>query len=86
MTGERSTSDDDLIAALGEAEEANVHGRPCQVCQAMESMSPSARAAVERALAGTIGERRISEILTQSGYRVGRRAVARHRQEGHSAS
>lgn len=73
-----------LLAALSEAEEANMHTRECQVCRALDGMSDQARVGVVRALAGTIGERRLAEILTQNGYPTGRRAVARHRLEGHS--
>lgn len=77
-------SDDDLLAALDEAETANMFARPCQVCEALSRMSDLARVGVERALAGTIGERKLSEILTRSGYPTGRRAIIRHRSEGHS--
>lgn len=73
-----------LLEALGEAEDANQHARACQVCAAITSMSDRAREGVERALGGTIGERRLAEILTSSGYPTGRRAVARHRLEGHA--
>jgi len=78
-------SDEELLAALGEAEVANMHARDCQVCRAITSMSESARAGVNRALAGTIGERKLAEILTRTGYPTGRRAVSRHRLEGHSS-
>lgn len=79
------TSDDTrLIADLGAAEVANIHGRACQVCSALRAMSEQARAAVEQALAGTIGERKLAEILTGNGYPTGRRAVATHRREDHT--
>lgn len=77
--------DEGLLADLGEAEDANMHGRECQVCQALPHMTESARAGVERALAGTIGEQKLADILTRNGYPTGRRAVKRHRLEGHSA-
>lgn len=77
-------ADDKLLSDLGAAEQANMHSRECQVCDALPKMSESARVGVERALAGTIGERRLAEILTTNGYPTGRRAVARHRLEGHS--
>lgn len=80
-----STNEDALMSALGEAEQANMHSRGCQVCDALESMSERARAGVERALAGTIGERKLAEILTGSGYPTGRRAVANHR-KGHATT
>lgn len=73
-----------LLADLGAAEDANMFARPCQVCSAIESMSGDARGAVIRALGGTIGERTLADILTRNGYPTGRRAVARHRLEGHS--
>lgn len=76
--------DADLLSELAAAEGANQHSRPCQVCQALESMSDQAKTGVIRALAGTIGERKLAEILTRNGYPTGRRAVVRHRQEGHS--
>lgn len=73
-----------LLADLGAAEVANMHGRACQVCAALLAMSEQARAAIERALAGTIGERKLAEILTRNGYPTGRRAVATHRREDHT--
>lgn len=76
--------DADLLADLTAAEDANMHGRPCQVCQALRGMSELAREQVERALAGTIGERTLAEILTRNGYPTGRRAVATHRREDHT--
>lgn len=78
-------SDEGLLAELGVAENANQHVRPCQVCQALEAMADEARSGVRRALAGTIGERKLSEILTRNGYPTGRRAIRRHRLEGHSS-
>ena len=78
------TDDDKLLEELGAAENDNMHGRPCQVCQALPQMSESGRAGTERALAGTIGEQKLADILTRNGYPTGRRAVRRHRQEGHT--
>lgn len=77
-------ADDELLTDLKAAEQANGVGRLCQVCDALEVMSDQARAGVNRALAGTIGERKLAEILTRNGYPTGRRAVRRHRLEGHS--
>lgn len=77
-------SDETLIAALEEAENENIHARPCQVCAALEMMSEEARVRVERALAGTIGEEKLAKVLTDSGYPTGRRAVRKHR-KGHPA-
>lgn len=79
-----SSSEESLMAALAEAEDANMHARECQVCVALTAMSDLARKEVERALAGTIGERKLAEILTRNGYPTGRRAVATHRREDHT--
>lgn len=73
-----------ILAALRKAEQANQHARPCQVCDALRKMSEPAREGVESALAGTIGERTLAQILTDSGYTTGRRAVANHRREAHT--
>lgn len=75
----------EMLADLAEAEVANMHGRNCQVCDALAQMSGDVLTAVSRALSGTIGEVRLAEILTKYGYPTGRRAVARHRREGHQA-
>lgn len=75
--------DVDLLRDLTEAENENTHRRPCQICQAMAGMSESVRANVERALAGTIGEKKLADILTRNGYPAGRRAIQRHQLEGH---
>jgi len=73
-----------LLARLEKAEDANMHARDCQVCKALRTMSDQARVGVERALAGTIGERKLAAILTDSGYPTNRRAVANHRREAHT--
>jgi hypothetical protein len=73
-----------LLKDLAAAEDANQHARPCQVCEAVSSMSDQAKSGVLKALAGTIGEAKLAEILTRNGYPTGRRAVKRHRMEGHS--
>ena len=52
-------SDEGLLADLDEAADANMHHRTCQVCRALLNMSDEGRGGVERALAGTIGERRL---------------------------
>lgn len=75
--------DEALLEDLTEAEDANTMARACQVCVALDSMSELARERVNRALAGTIGERKLAEILTRNGYPTGRRAVAAHR-KGHA--
>lgn len=77
-------ADQDMLAEIEQAEDANMFARPCQVCDALERMTDEAAEGVNRALGGTIGERTLAEILTRNGYPTGRRAVARHRLEGHS--
>lgn len=77
-------SDADLLDDLSEAAQANVHARPCQVCQALAIMSDPARPVVERYLAGTIGAKKLADVLTANGYTVGRRAVQNHRREAHT--
>lgn len=79
------SADDGLLADLVQAERANGHRRSCQVCDALADMSDQARSGVEQALTGTIGERKLSEILTRNGYPTGRRAVRNHRTEGHTS-
>lgn len=78
-------SDEQLLIDLGVAANANMFARPCQVCSALEQMSEQASRGVMSALEGTIGARRLSEILTGNGYPTGRRAVETHRQEGHTS-
>lgn len=77
-------ADEDLLRDLSTATKANMHNDNCQVCDALAAMSDQARLGVERALAGTIGERKLAEILTRNGYPTGRRAVHNHRLEGTS--
>lgn len=77
-------SDADLLGELAEAEKANPYARECQACVAVRSVSPEAREGVERALAGTIGEKTLAGILTRNGYPTGARAINRHRKEGHT--
>lgn len=72
-----------LLDDLEQAEDDNTFARPCQACQALAAVPESEREALRRALAGTIGERKLAEILTRNGYPTGRRAVNRHRLEGH---
>lgn len=76
----------DLLKDLEAASDANMFARPCQVCQALPQMEPEAAQTVHLSiLRRTIGERTIAEILTRNGYPTGRRAVIRHREEGHPA-
>lgn len=76
-------SDKKLLEGLARAERANGSAPSCQVCGALEKMSDQAKEAVERAVSGTIGTRRLAQILTSNGYQVGDRAVVWHR-SGHT--
>jgi hypothetical protein len=75
---------DPLVAELEAAEKAHPILRPCQACEAILRVSDDAREAVERALAGTIGEKTLAAILTRNGFTVGARAINRHRREAHT--
>lgn len=77
--------DEALLADLATAEQANMHARDCQMCDALEKMSESVQGAMRAALAGTIGRDKLVTILNRHGYTVGRRAIERHRQEGHTS-
>ena len=78
------SAEDGLLEALQQAEDENTQARPCQVCKVLASVSESVANALRSGLAGTIGRDKLVTILTDHGYTVGRRAVERHRQEGHS--
>lgn len=73
-----------LLDELKAAEKANQFARECQACEALRLAPEDARQALESALAGTIGESTLSAILTRNGFPTGRRAINRHRKEGHS--
>lgn len=79
------TAEENLLAELNEAEQANIHARPCQVCEHLERMPESVKAGVLRALSGTIGQEKLAAILTKNGYPTGWRAVAKHRREDHQS-
>lgn len=72
-----------LLTDLAEAERENVHARSCEACDTLAAAPENARPQVAQALAGTIGAQKLSEILTRNGYPTGRRAIQRHRREGH---
>ena len=76
-------TDADLFADIEAAEKANGSVISCQVCDGLALMSPETKARVESALAGTIGERKLADILTRNGYPTGRRAIYYHR-KGHT--
>lgn len=73
-----------LLADLQEAYIANRTIKRCDACDTIAGSSEALRPALESALAGTIGEAKLSAILTHRGYTVGRRAIARHRREAHT--
>lgn len=74
-----------LLNDLARAEAAASGERPCPACGHLASMDPGPeRDALEAALAGTIGVNTLVDILRQHEIPVGRRAIYRHRKEGHS--
>jgi hypothetical protein len=81
---EANDGDHALLDALKVAESENPHRRDCKMCVALTQMSDPVQQAVRAALAGTIGRDKLVAVLAAHGYPVGRRALVRHRQEGHS--
>lgn len=81
--GDGAGPTDALMADLAQAESENVHSRGCQACDVLEATTEPARTAVRAALDGTIGRDKLVTILSRHGYTIGRRAIERHRQEGH---
>jgi len=75
----------DLLADLAEATRANPHGAPCLACRIVSEASEDVRPALEEALSGTIGTEKLAQILSRHGYEIGRRAIMRHRREGHTS-
>ena len=80
-----ANSQDGLLEALRQAERENTQVRPCQACEVLASVTEPVKSALETALAGTIGRDKLVTILRSHGYAVGRRAIERHRQEGHTS-
>lgn len=77
-------TEDDLLAALGSAEEtAEKMSTSCAVCVTLPKLSDRVRPAVEAALEGKIGQRTLSKILAEAGFDVGVRAINYHR-SGHT--
>lgn len=73
-----------LIEDLAKAEDENTVRRPCQMCSAIDAEPDDVtRVALIRAAAGSIGRDKLVLILRQHGLTVGRRAIERHRTEGH---
>jgi hypothetical protein len=77
----------DLLDDLAAAEERSRKRRgikdPCSACALLEgdTLSDQEKAVVRAALAGTIGEVRLSKILTNRGYPVSIRKIREHRAE-----
>lgn len=78
------SADDSFLSALAAAAAENPHSPRCKMCVALEQMSDPVREAVQASLGGTIGRDKLVSLLAAHGYDVGRRALERHRQEGHS--
>lgn len=73
-----------LLDDLNEASHAAARSRTCALCEYIEGVEdPATKAALTGAAAGTIGERRLVEILRRYGGRVGRQTIHKHRAEGH---
>jgi hypothetical protein len=78
-----------LLGDLAAAERAARGETSCGLCQIVERHSGDERAALESAAGGTIGERKLTELLAKHGLRdnngnaVARRTIERHRKEGH---
>lgn len=56
----------------------------CKACRALRDMPEDVRGPVADALAGTLGSETLANVLAKNGYPVGRRAIARHREEAHT--
>jgi hypothetical protein len=73
-----------LLDDLGEAQSKNPHRSDCNMCAALDQMSPEEAEGVREVLAGrTIGTEKLAAILVNNGYPAGRRAIKRHLQEEH---
>lgn len=58
----------------------------CGACAVLADIDDeNTKAALERALAGTIGTERLSKILADHGYDVSRRQIKNHRAESETA-
>lgn len=77
-------SDSSLLADLDAALIANRTVRRCDACQILAEVSDEARGPLASAMAGTIGRDKLVAIMARNGYSLGRRAIERHRQEGHT--
>lgn len=73
-----------LVEDLAQAEHENTQARDCLMCSTIEGLSDDVtRVALTRAAAGTIGRDKLVRILRQNGLPASRRAIERHRTEGH---
>jgi len=78
---------DDMLGELLEAEDAAASHKAdgCPLCAAIRRMDPGpTRTALTRAAGGTIGIRRLVEILRKNEIHAGRIVVAKHRTEEHT--
>ena len=75
----------DLLSDLQTAERANMHAphKTCPACDLLASpnLSEDERSALAAAMAGTIGTRTLSKILSQNGYPISDRKLRLHREE-----
>lgn len=77
--------DNSLIKDIERAEVENGTRPHCDACDLIDRLrNTDPFEAVSRALGGTIGTSKLSAILTKNGHPVGRRAIQRHRDEGHT--
>ena len=77
----------DLIADLHDAELANYNRAPCPVCVILAKIEDEAtKSALERALTGTIGAKKLALILSKHGMRVSDRKIRNHQAEKRATS
>lgn len=75
----------DILADLEQAIRQNTVGRPCLLCTALAEMDSGVADAVHSAIRmQAVGEAKMASLLARHGHEVGRRAIIRHRDEGHS--
>lgn len=74
-----------LLDDLVQAEKDSGHRFSCLLCDALAKMDIEGRQTVQGIVERrTIGAEKLSVILNKHGYEVGRRAIRRHQQEGHT--
>ena len=76
---------DPLIADLLKATDAAQGKLECSLCDYANTLEEGSalRAVITAAAAGTIGERKLEVVFRKHEIPVGRRAIIRHRKEGH---